>query len=107
MYEGDAVYVKSRCFDPFPFPEASESIKARIRATAEELDALRKRVQAEHPGLTLSRPRRSQWNIAVLLPGILDILVAQRGECPGDARSRFTRHDDVVDIAAFRRDVWR
>jgi hypothetical protein len=55
MYEGDAVYVKSRCFDPFPFPDAPEAIKARIRETAEELDALRKKVQAEHAGLTLTQ----------------------------------------------------
>ncbi|MDB5594546.1 MAG: hypothetical protein JWM36_1507 [Hyphomicrobiales bacterium] len=51
----DPVYVKSRCFDPFPFPEPSDAQKSRIRATAEELDALRKQVQAEHPGLTLTQ----------------------------------------------------
>jgi Fe2+ or Zn2+ uptake regulation protein len=51
----DPRYSKSRVFDPFPFPDASESLKARIRATAEELDALRKNVQAEHPGLTLTQ----------------------------------------------------
>lgn len=55
MYEGDAVYVKSRCFDPFPFPDPPEKLKAQIRETAEELDALRKSVQAEHPGLTLTQ----------------------------------------------------
>ena len=51
----DPVYVKSHCFDPFPFPDASDTLKAKIRATAEELDALRKNVQAEHPGLTLTQ----------------------------------------------------
>jgi hypothetical protein len=55
MYEGNAVYVKSRCFDPFPFPEPPESLKTHIRGTAEELDALRKQVQAEHPRLTLTQ----------------------------------------------------
>jgi hypothetical protein len=50
----DSVYVKSQCFDPFPFPEAAEETKAEIRAVAEELDAHRKRCQAEHPGLTLT-----------------------------------------------------
>ncbi len=47
-------YNKSRCFDPFPFPECSEDMKRRIRAVAEELDAHRKARQAEHPGLTLT-----------------------------------------------------
>ena len=54
MYEGDAVYVKSRCFDPFPFPAATDAQKAAIGAIAEELDAHRKRVLADHPHLTLT-----------------------------------------------------
>jgi hypothetical protein len=53
--EDRPVYIKSSCFDPFPFPDASEPLKARIRGAAEELDALRKRQQAEHPGLTLTQ----------------------------------------------------
>jgi hypothetical protein len=50
----DPVYVKSRCFDPFPFPTADEVEKQRIRNIAEDLDAHRKRVLAEHPHLTLT-----------------------------------------------------
>ncbi len=51
----DPVYIKSRCFDPFPFPDPPESLKAEIRAVAEELDAFRKARQAEHPKLTLTQ----------------------------------------------------
>ena len=47
-------YNKTRCFDPFPFPACDEAAKTRIRALGEELDAHRKRVQAQHPGLTLT-----------------------------------------------------
>ncbi|MBB3976048.1 hypothetical protein GGQ64_001235 [Rhizobium azooxidifex] len=50
----DPVYVKSRCFDPFPFPTATDAQKAAIAAVAEELDAHRKRVLAEHGHLTLT-----------------------------------------------------
>ena len=50
----DSAYVKSRCFDPFPFPDASDAQKAEIGAIAEGLDAHRKRVLAEHPHLTLT-----------------------------------------------------
>ncbi|MCI0600377.1 MAG: class I SAM-dependent DNA methyltransferase, partial [Beijerinckiaceae bacterium] len=46
--EDRPIYTKVRCFDPFPFPDPPEALKAQIRETAEELDALRKRVQAEH-----------------------------------------------------------
>ena len=53
--EDRPVYAISVCFDPFPFPDASDALKAKIRAVAEELDALRKQCQAEHPGLTLTQ----------------------------------------------------
>lgn len=35
-------YFKLRCFDPFPFPDATEPQKARIRNLAEQLDAHRR-----------------------------------------------------------------
>jgi hypothetical protein len=50
----DPRYSKSRCFDPFPFPEASETIKAAIRLLAEELDETRKSVLTEHSDLSLT-----------------------------------------------------
>jgi hypothetical protein len=51
----DPRYSKSRCFDPFPFPDCDNSLKARIRAVAEELDAHRKARQADHSGLTMTQ----------------------------------------------------
>jgi MmeI, target recognition domain len=51
----DPVYVKTKVFDPFPFPSTSELLKARIRSVAEELDAFRKTRQKEHPDLTLTQ----------------------------------------------------
>jgi len=59
----DPRYNKSRCFDPFPFPACDEQAKARIRHIAEELDAHRKRVQAQNPGLTLT----GMYNVLELL----------------------------------------
>lgn len=47
-------YNNTLCFDLFPFPTGDETAKARIRALGEELDAHRKRVQAQHPGLSLT-----------------------------------------------------
>ena len=51
----DSVYVKGRTFDPFPFPDPPPPLRAEIAALAEELDAHRKRQQAEHPKLTLTQ----------------------------------------------------
>ena len=45
---------KSTCFETFPFPDATPDQQARIRALAEQLDAHRKRQQAQHPTLTLT-----------------------------------------------------
>ena len=47
-------YNQSRCFEPFPFPAATDEQQARIRAIAEALDSHRKRQQAQHPKLTLT-----------------------------------------------------
>ncbi|HOZ50167.1 MAG TPA: class I SAM-dependent DNA methyltransferase [Candidatus Hydrogenedentes bacterium] len=47
-------YNKSRCFETFPFPEVTESQRARIRELGEALDAHRKRQQAQYPNLTMT-----------------------------------------------------
>ena len=50
----DPRYTKSRCFDPFPFPDLTDAQKTHLRALGEELDAHRKRQQAAHARLTLT-----------------------------------------------------
>ena len=50
----DPVYVKTRCFETFPFPAPGAPEKDRIRQLAEDLDAHRKARQALHPGLTMT-----------------------------------------------------
>ncbi|AGH49282.1 hypothetical protein G432_07785 [Sphingomonas sp. MM-1] len=50
----DSRYSKSRTFDPFPFPEATAALRARIADVAEELDSTRKTVLAVQGDLTLT-----------------------------------------------------
>jgi len=54
----DPVYVKTRCFETFPFPSPESGLSTvlaeRIRTIAVQLDAHRKSRQAEHPKLTLT-----------------------------------------------------
>ncbi|MDD3546492.1 MAG: class I SAM-dependent DNA methyltransferase, partial [Kiritimatiellae bacterium] len=59
----DPRYNKSRCFETFPFPDATEEQKARIREIAERLDAHRKRQLALHPALTMT----DMYNVLELL----------------------------------------
>ena len=47
-------YNKSVCFDPFPFPDPTETQKTHLRSVGEQLDAHRKAQQAAHPKLTLT-----------------------------------------------------
>ncbi|MEG4860992.1 class I SAM-dependent DNA methyltransferase [Microcoleus sp. K1-B6] len=47
-------YNKTRCFDPFPFPDPTDPQKQTIRELGERLDSHRKRVQATHPEVTIT-----------------------------------------------------
>jgi hypothetical protein len=50
----DPTYVKGKSFEAFPFPVATEEQKEKIRALAEQLDAHRKKQQAQYAELTLT-----------------------------------------------------
>ena len=51
----DPRYNNTRCFETFPFPDADESQKARVRLIAESLHEHRKRVLDEHNELMLTQ----------------------------------------------------
>ncbi len=48
------VYVKTQCFEPFPFPDATAKQQARIRQLGETLDTHRKNRLAAHDKLTMT-----------------------------------------------------
>jgi hypothetical protein len=50
----DPVYVKTKCFDPFPFPDSTPEQKQKIRDLGERLDTHRKRVQTQYPDVTIT-----------------------------------------------------
>ncbi len=54
VYDEDAVYVKGRCFDSFPFPDMTQGQAREIAILAEEIDGLRQRVLARHDFLTMT-----------------------------------------------------
>jgi hypothetical protein len=47
-------YNKTRCFDPFPFPQVTSAEADKIRQIAEHLDAHRKRQQDLHEAVTMT-----------------------------------------------------
>jgi hypothetical protein len=50
----DPRYTKSRCFDPFPFPDLTPAQHARLSELGEALDQHRKSRQTAHPKLTMT-----------------------------------------------------
>jgi len=90
----DPVYVKSRCFDPFPFPaDVPESLKDKIRAQADALDVLRKRVLVEHEDLTLTR----LYNVLEALKEGRPLTDAERGIHDRGLVTLIRQHHDVID----------
>jgi hypothetical protein len=84
----DPVYVKSRCFETFPFPDddtgLTPALRERIASLAEQIDAHRKRQQAAHPGLTLT--------------GMYNVLEALRtnAHAPQDAQRELTAKEKTI-----------
>lgn len=70
----DPRYSKSRCFDPFPLPDATMASRSKIAALAEELDTTRKLVLADNPDLTLT--------------GLYNMLDVARSDRPLSTRER-------------------
>ena len=84
----DPVYVKTACFEKFPFPAATAAQQARIRAIAERLDAHRKRQQERHPTLTLT----DMYNVLERLRALIRTPTVREGRgdmaLPAPSRSR-------------------
>jgi len=51
----DPVYIKTKCFDPFPFPDLTGSQRSALSALGEGLDAHRKAIVEAHPDATLTK----------------------------------------------------
>jgi hypothetical protein len=100
-------YNKTACFDPFPFPaDVPDNLKYRIRNDAEKLDALRKKVLAEHLDITLTglynaleAIRVAEREKTAIEPKLKDI--ATRGQV-----SLIKQHHDAIDAAVAEAYGW-
>ncbi len=80
----DPRYNNSRCFDPFPFPTATEAQQTHIRDLAERLDTHRKRQQAQHPKLTFT--------------DLYNVLEKLRAGTPLNAKEQLTHEQGLVTV---------
>ncbi|MGE8140915.1 hypothetical protein ACQKOE_02970 [Novosphingobium sp. NPDC080210] len=96
-------YNKSACFDPFPFPaDGPEPLKERIRAEAEALDALRKRVLAEHDDLTLT----GIYNVLEALREGRALSAAEREVHDRGLVTLIRQHHDAIDALVAQAYGW-
>ena len=77
-------YNKTACFDPFPFPVATDTQQERIRELGEALDAHRKTQQIAHPGLTIT--------------GMYNVLEKLRSGEPLTAKDKKIHDDGLVSV---------
>ncbi len=77
----DPRYTSDQTFLPFPFPDCTEKQKAKIRALAEELDAHRKRAQAQH---------------GIGLTDLYNVLVKVRAGDPLNAKEKLLHDQSLV-----------
>jgi hypothetical protein len=77
-------YNKTRCFETFPFPDATPEQQARIRELAEQLDAHRKRQQSQHPDLTMT--------------GMYNVLEKLRSGAPLAAKDKTIHEQGLVSV---------
>ena len=80
----DPRYQNGPCFDPFPFPTATEAQQTHIRDLAERLDTHRKRQQAQHPKLTFT--------------DLYNVLEKLRAGTPLNAKEQLTHEQGLVTV---------
>jgi hypothetical protein len=99
----DPVYVKSRCFDPFPFPaDVPEPLKTHIRTEAEALDALRKQVLAAQDDLTLT----GLYNVLEALKAGRALTDKERDIHDRGLVTLIRQHHDAIDCAVAEAYGW-
>ena len=91
-FGNDPVYVKSNCFDPFPFPDPTPALANRIALLADELDATRKVALSEAADLTLT----DLYNLVEAMRAGRELMPAER-DAAMRGRAGIVRklHDDL------------
>jgi hypothetical protein len=95
-------YNKTRCFDPFPFPDATESQRDRIRDLGESLDAHRKRQHELHPELTMTQ----MYNVLEKLRSGVDMEAGEREVYEQGLVSVLLQIHDELDAAVLNAFGW-
>lgn len=100
--EDRPVYVKTTCFDTFPFPNCTEAQKETIGAIAERLDGHRKRQLELAPHLTLTE----MYNVLEALRTGEELTAEDRGIYEAGLVGVLREIHDELDAAVFAAYGW-
>jgi SAM-dependent methyltransferase len=101
-FGNDPVYVKTRCFDTFPFPVCTDAQKETIRGVAERVDAHRKRRQELAPWLTLT----DMYNVLERLKSGEELTVEERTAYDAGLVGILRELHEELDAAVFAAYGW-
>jgi len=101
--EDRPVYTKTYCLDRFPFPDSNSEQKQKIRELGEKLDAHRKRVQAQHPNVTIT----GMYNLLEKLRGGEPFTDSDRTYNDKALVSTLKQIHDDLDSAVFEAYGWQ
>jgi hypothetical protein len=98
----DPTYNNTRCFLPFPFPDASAEQQGEIGRWAEKLDGYRKDVQARHPDVTLT----GMYNVLAKVRSGEKLTAKEQVIHTRLATGELARIHDELDAAVFAAYGW-
>ncbi len=100
---GNTPVYNTKCVTTFPFPaDVPETLKVRIRAEAEALDALRKQVLADHADLTLT----GLYNVLEALKSGRALTDKERDMHDRGLVTLIRQHHDAIDAAVAESYGW-
>jgi len=95
-------YNNSVCFDPFPFPDPTPERKQKIRELGERLDTHRKRVQSQHPDVTIT----AMYNLLEKIRAGVELTEKDREFNNKALVSTLKQIHDELDVAVFEAYGW-
>ncbi|MBW4579754.1 MAG: DUF559 domain-containing protein [Tildeniella nuda ZEHNDER 1965/U140] len=95
-------YNKTVCFDPFPFPDPTPALKQKIRDLGDRLDAHRKRIQAQHPDVTIT----AMYNLLEKIRAGVELTDGDRAFNNKALVSTLKQIHDELDAAVFEAYGW-
>ncbi|WP_331711747.1 type IIL restriction-modification enzyme MmeI [Phormidesmis priestleyi] len=95
-------YNKTVCFDPFPFPDPTPEQKQQIRELGDRLDSHRKRVQTQHPEVTIT----AMYNLLEKIRAGQELTESDRAFNNKALVSTLKQIHDELDAAVFEAYGW-